>query len=120
MRISGEVTNGNHIGRSLGFPTANINSVVPRQVQDGVYAARAQVDGQCFGAMANVGTNPSVGGTSRRVEVHLLGFEGNLYGKHIDVELVSRIREERKFDSLDKLKAQIQLDKTEIEIILNK
>ena len=67
--------------------------------------------------MVNLGKSPSVGGVERRMESHLIGFEGSLYGQRIRVRLVERIREERKFDSLEALRAQIELDK---QTILNK
>ena len=122
VEICGVVSAGRRLGRELGFPTANI--AVPEQLAlpDGVYRAEVEVTDVAGGrksypAMANLGKNPSVGGAERRLESHLFGFEGSLYGCEIRVRLTERIREERKFDSLDALRAQIEQDK---QTILNK
>ena len=119
VEISGVVTAGRQLGRELGFPTANI--AVPEQLAlpDGVYRAEVEVtdavgERKQYPAMANLGKNPSVGGAERRLESHLFGFEGSLYGCEIRVRLVERIREERKFDSLEALREQIEKDKQTI------
>jgi riboflavin kinase/FMN adenylyltransferase len=117
--ICGVVSAGRQLGRELGFPTANI--AVPEQLSlpDGVYRAEVEVTDAAgrrtsYPAMANLGRNPSVGGSERRLESHLLGFEGSLYGREIRVRLMDWIREERKFDSLEALQAQIEKDKQTI------
>ena len=119
VEICGVVSAGRQLGRELGFPTANI--AVPEQLAlpDGVYRAEVEVtdasgERMRYPAMANLGKNPSVGGAERRLESHLFGFEGSLYGCEIRVRLVERIREERKFDSLEALREQIEKDKQTI------
>ena len=108
--LSGSVVEGFQRGATLGFPTANVQSdqeIVPRE---GVYAVSVEWKGQHIPGVANVGHNPTFGNESLSVEVHLLDFEGDLYGARLDVAFVSRIREERKFGSIDELKAQIASD----------
>ena len=108
--LSGSVVEGFRRGATLGFPTANVRSdqeIVPRE---GVYAVGVEWKGQHFPGVANVGHNPTFGNESLSVEVHLLQFEGDLYGAQLDVAFVSRIRDERKFASVDELKAQIACD----------
>ena len=108
--LSGSVVEGFQRGATLGFPTANVQSdqeIVPRE---GVYAVSVEWKGQHIPGVANVGHNPTFGNESLSVEVHLLDFEGDLYGVRLDVAFLSRIREERKFGSVDELKAQIASD----------
>ena len=108
--LSGSVVEGFQRGATLGFPTANVQSdqeIVPRE---GVYAVSVEWKGQRIPGVANVGHNPTFGNESLSVEVHLLDFEGDLYGARLDVAFVSRVREERKFVSIDELKAQIASD----------
>ena len=114
-KIKGTVIHGNHIGSELGFPTANIQLGPEDNTEDGVYAAEVIVDGIKYYAMANVGRRPSVHGTKGRfLEANLFGFSGDLYRKEIEVNLVSRIRDERKFDSLEILREQIVNDREDI------
>ncbi|GAA5334340.1 riboflavin biosynthesis protein RibF [Thermus hydrothermalis] len=106
----GVVVEGEKLGRKLGFPTANL-AVHPKKVlPPGVYAV--EVEG-AFGrhkGVANVGTRPTLGGEERRLEVHLLGFAGELYGEEARVRFLKRLREERRFPSLEALRAQIAED----------
>jgi len=107
--LTGEVTSGRRIGRSIGVPTANLTIpegvVVPKF---GVYACRVTLDGVVYSAVANVGTRPTVGGHRVTVEPWILDFEGDLYGKSITLEFHRYLRSERKFDSLEELRAEIQ------------
>lgn len=113
--IEGVVTPGRQIGHTLGFPTANI-ALDEGLCENGVYRTQVKVEGidQIFDAMSNVGYNPSVGGSELRLESHLFGFEGDLYGRRIWVCLVEKIRDERKFESMEELRAQLQRDKAQI------
>ena len=106
--IEGVVEHGRRLGRELGFPTANV--AVPDSVaaEDGVYRSRAEVDGAVYDAMSNLGRNPSVGGTARRLETHIFGFSGALYGRMLRVELLEKIRDERRFDTLEELRAAVE------------
>ena len=105
--IEGVVEHGRRLGRELGFPTANL--AVPEDVAaaDGVYRSRAEVGGKVYDAMSNLGRNPSVGGVERRLETHIFDFRGELYGRRLRVELLEKIRDERRFDTLEELRAQI-------------
>ena len=111
VTIEGVVEHGRRLGRELGFPTANM--AVPDSVTaaDGVYYSRAEVDGTLYDAMSNLGSNPSVGGSVRHLETHIFGFGGSLYGRTLRVELVRKIRDERRFATIGELRAQIARDK---------
>lgn len=110
--LSGEVGSGRQLGRELGFPTANLAVAEGVSVANGVYVAEAEVDGECYRAMANLGVNPSVGGDERHLEVHLFDYHGaSLYGKRLSVRLLHFLREERCFASLEALRAQLDADK---------
>lgn len=112
--IEGVVEHGRRLGRELGFPTANLPVPDDMCAEDGVYRSRAEVDGAVYEGMSNLGRNPSVGGTQRRLETHLFGFEGSLYGRRLRVELLERIRSERTFPSVEALREQIARDKEQI------
>ena len=108
------VGHGRRLGRELGFPTANLAVGANLGLEDGVYRSRAEVAGRWYNAMSNLGRNPSVGETERRLETHLFGFSGELYGRRLRVELLERIRGERRFASVGELQAQIARDRDEI------
>jgi riboflavin kinase/FMN adenylyltransferase len=110
-RICGRVGHGDQRGRTIGFPTANIN--LHRRVSPlrGVYAVLVHgVSSQPWPAVANVGKRPTVDGTDERLEVHLFDFDGDLYGTHLEVEFRLRLRDEQRFESFEALKAQIGRD----------
>ncbi|WP_295936758.1 riboflavin kinase [uncultured Alistipes sp.] len=109
--VEGVVEHGRRLGHELGFPTANIAVPVGIEAADGVYHARVEVDGIEYNAMSNLGTNPSVGGAERRLETHILGYDGDLYGRRLCVELLEKIRDEERFATLEELRAQIEKDK---------
>ncbi len=118
--LNGIVVKGQQIGRSIGFPTANIHvpndyKLIPK---DGVYAVEAKVEDQYFKAMLNIGNRPTVDGTRKTVETHLFDFQGDLYNKLITVYFRAFIREERKFENLDALKAQLNLDQKSAKSLL--
>ncbi|MBE6182301.1 MAG: FMN adenylyltransferase [Rikenellaceae bacterium] len=114
MQIEGVVIRGHQLGRTLGFPTANIAVSTALAVADGVYRSRVWLDGVCYDAMSNLGCNPSVGGSERRLETHIFGYDSELYGRCMRVELLEKIREERKFASVDELREQILRDKASV------
>ena len=112
--LQGTVVKGQQLGRTIGFPTANIqlpkNKFLPRL---GVYAVRVSIEGERVGGqfgVMNLGYRPTVNGMDLTVEVHLFDWSGDLYGKEIAVQLAEFIRPEKKFASLDELKAQIAAD----------
>lgn len=111
--LSGTIGHGAGRGRTLGFPTANLVPARPALVAAGVYACTAEVAGRKERAVVNVGVRPTFGETTLAVEAYLLDFAGDLYGQTMTLTFVSRIREERRFPSVDVLKAQIEADAAE-------
>ena len=114
--VTAEVVVGNKIGRTLGFPTANLE--LPREYmlinRGGVFACLVDYNGLIYNAMANIGHRPTIGDRGEDqpiIEVNLFDFDGDLYGKQIRVRFIDRIRDEVKFDSLDELKAQLEQDR---------
>ncbi len=109
--VRGEVIHGNEIGRTIGFATANI---MPDEImltpENGVYATCAMVEGERYPSVTNVGVKPTVGINKRNIETHIFGFNQDIYGSQIKVEFMKLLREEKKFDSLDQLKRQIEND----------
>lgn len=120
--IDGRVEVGDKLGRTIGFPTANIALADYLRPAPGVYAVRAGIeDGETVtwhNGAANLGWRPTVGGKDLRLETHLFDFSGDLYGKHLRVALIERLRAEQRFDGLDALKAQIALDCAQARQIL--
>lgn len=111
LRIEGVVVEGNKLGRTMGFPTANVIVGDDLQTPNGAYAATVEVDGRTYDAVANIGVKPTISKASgRTLEAHLFDFGGDLYGKRITVTLRRFIRPEMRFDSMDQLKAQIESD----------
>jgi riboflavin kinase / FMN adenylyltransferase len=109
-RLQGTVVTGQGRGRGLGFPTANLASIETLLPADGVYAVRVEhADFRGPGA-ANVGANPTFGETSRKVEVHLIGYSGNLEGQSLVVEFTEKLRETKAFGGPEELKKQLELD----------
>ncbi|HEU5321091.1 MAG TPA: bifunctional riboflavin kinase/FAD synthetase, partial [Methylomirabilota bacterium] len=108
--IRGRVVAGAGRGRTLGFPTANLRPERPVIVPPGVYGCRAAVRGARHPAVVNIGVRPTFGEGELAVEAHLLDFTGDLYGETLVLELVARIREERRFPSLEALRRQIARD----------
>lgn len=110
MRVRGVVVEGRKLGRKLGFPTANIFIPEGEALDNGVYVSRVEIEGREYRSISNVGHNPTVGGASRRMESYILDFEGDLYGRTLEFELIERIREERLFESVEALRQQVNLD----------
>ncbi|MGB0992785.1 MAG: bifunctional riboflavin kinase/FAD synthetase [Akkermansiaceae bacterium] len=111
--VLGTVISGRQLGRTLGFPTANLRAHNEQLPPDGVWAVEVTLaDGKKFRGAGNLGVRPTVEGeeAKRMLEVHLLGFEGDLYGQDVEVKFLHYVRGERKFDSLDALKRQIAED----------
>jgi riboflavin kinase/FMN adenylyltransferase len=110
-RMCGRVAHGDKRGRSIGFPTANI--FLHRKVApiEGVFAVQMfGLDGEPVNGVANVGSRPTVDGTRTLLEVHLFDFSGDIYGRHVQVDFLHKIRRERRFESFEALKEQIKLD----------
>ena len=117
--LTGVVTPGKQLGRTLGFPTANLS--FPTELAKpkfGVYVCVTLVENQTYVSLCNIGTRPTVEGEGINAEIHLLDFAGDLYGKEITVAFLSFLRPEKKFDSLEELKAQIAEDIAQTRTIL--
>ena len=108
--FSGKVVYGQQLGTQLGVPTANLWLPKNKLPIAGVYIVNVEIDGKKYGGIANMGTRPTVGGQNPVLEVHILEFSGNLYGKKITVEFLKKVRDEKKFDGLEALKEQIFKD----------
>jgi riboflavin kinase/FMN adenylyltransferase len=111
--INGTVIKGKQLGRTIGFPTANIEpsenyKLIPT---NGVYIVSSEIDGKIVQGMMNIGTRPTVDGIGTTIEVHYHDFNEDLYGKHIKVSLHHRLRDEVKFESFDALKQQLEQDR---------
>lgn len=109
--ITGTVVKGKQLGRTIGFPTANIfhesGKLIPK---DGVYAVSIVHSGQAYKGMMNIGNRPTVNGTDRSVEVNIFDFNKDIYGEKIRVHIVDRLRDEQKFSGVDALKTQLHED----------
>ena len=110
--VSGEVVHGRGIGRTIGFPTANINMpegiAVPK---DGVYLSKVLFDGMVFYGITNIGAKPTVDVEDKNIETFIKNYKGNLYGKNIEIQFLRRIRDIRRFENLEELKKQLETDK---------
>lgn len=111
--ITGEVTQGKQLGRTIGYPTANIkiedqNKLIPA---DGVYAVKVVFNNQTYGGMLNAGYRPTVDGIAHSIEVHIFDFNENIYNQRVEILYVNKLRGEMKFSGLDALKNQLEKDK---------
>ena len=119
--ISGKVIQGNKIGSSIGFPTANIKidnqwKILPA---DGVYAVKVDINNNQYYAMLNIGKRPTIADNRSTIEVCIFDFSADIYGTDIKVEFVKRIRDEKKFNDLEALKAQLKIDAINCKQIFN-
>ena len=119
--LSGLVVKGKQLGRTIGFPTANIQvrEIAKLIPSDGVYAVKVYYKDESFGGMLNIGNRPTVDGTYQTVEVNIFDFDQEIYGENLTVEFLQKIRNEQKFNGLDELKTQIAKDKITCKGILN-
>lgn len=119
--LSGSVAKGNQRGRLLGFPTANLELSDSHQAipLGGVYAVQVQVRNKRYSGMANIGYNPTFGDVAKpRLETHLFGFSGDIYGEPITVDFIARVRGEVKFASIEDLQKQLEMDKISCQKLL--
>lgn len=117
--LTGPVIHGDARGRTIGFPTANLH--IPERMAipaNGVYACWVERDGARHAAVVNIGVRPTFGASIRTIEAHLLDFDADLYGESIALHFVERIREERRFDAVDALVAQISSDRDRAAVVL--
>ena len=112
--FSGEVVKGKQLGRTIGFPTANIHILEDYKLipKNGVYIVKCYHNNSSYFGMMNIGNRPTVNGESQTIEVNLFDFDKEIYTENLTVEILKFVRNEQKFDSLDSLKEQIQKDKT--------
>lgn len=109
--IEGEIIHGKANGRKMGYPTANIS--LKDQIikpKNGIYASRVIIDGKKYFGATNVGMNPTVNGKYLSIETNILDFDEDIYGKRVRIEFLEKIRDEKKFESLDELRKQLDLD----------
>jgi len=111
--LQGTVIQGNQLGRTIGYPTANIDVADKHKLipANGVYAVNVHANNHIYKGMMNIGIRPTIGGVARVIEVNIFNFEGDLYGSKIKVDFIARLRNEQKFDGLDALKNQLANDK---------
>ncbi|MFC2056598.1 bifunctional riboflavin kinase/FAD synthetase [Chloroflexota bacterium] len=109
--LQGRVTTGVGRGSELGFPTINLE-VDPKQTlpADGVYATLGYIDGKAYQSVTNIGKRPTFGDNERTVETHILNYQDNLYGRELKIDVVERLRGEKRFDTVEELKKQITED----------
>ena len=119
--LSGVIVKGKQLGRTIGFPTANIQvrEIAKLIPLDGVYVVKVYYKAKTFGGMLNIGNRPTVDGTFQTVEVNIFDFNQEIYGENLTVEFLQKIRNEQKFNGLDELKDQIVKDKITCKVILN-
>jgi len=114
-RLRGVVGKGQQRGAGIGFPTANLEQAATLVPGDGVYAVHVMHEGYRWPGAANVGPNPTFGEQARKLEVHLIGFRGDLYGRELAVDFVERLRDTRAYGSVEELVRQLRLDVSEAE-----
>ncbi|TCK68059.1 riboflavin kinase/FMN adenylyltransferase [Winogradskyella wandonensis] len=113
--LTGKIVRGHSIGRTIDFPTANIYieedyKLIPK---DGVYVVKAKIEGKQVFGMMNIGSNPTIKNKPRSIEVHFFDFEKNIYGHQVVIEMLTRLRDEHKFESIEALKSQLKQDRIE-------
>ena len=111
--ISGKVIEGKKIGRTLGFPTANIqiNESYKLLPKNGVYIVSSEINDSLYFGMMNIGNNPTLGENEQSIEVHYFDMSENIYNEKLKISILEHIRDERKFNSLPDLQAQLEKDK---------
>lgn len=119
--ITGTVTQGKQLGRTIGFPTANISpaedyKLIPAK---GVYTASAEIDGQTVYGMLNIGVRPTVDGTHQTIEVHFFDFDKDIYNSELKLQLHNHLRSEQKFASIEELKTQLEQDRIKARALFN-
>ena len=120
--LSGTIVEGNHIGRKIGFPTANIHPLDPNKLipMNGVYAIRAELRGETYKGMLNIGFRPTIDSAMavKTIEAHLFNISGDFYDDEVVIHFVKRVRDEMRFSGLDALKEQLIKDRDTIQKLL--
>jgi len=119
--IRGTVVHGNHLGSTLGYPTANIqpHQDQPAMIPNGVYLVSVLLQERKFFGLCNIGNRPTIGGKQLVIEVNILDFSEDIYGKDISIKVIRAIRKEKKFQNLTQLVDQINFDKEKVMKILS-
>ena len=109
----GTVVHGKKLGKTIGYPTANLDINHPNKLipANGVYAVQCKVEGQIYGGMMNIGNNPTVAGKDFSIEVNIFDFSADIYGKVVEIFVIARIRDEKKFGNIEELALILHLDK---------
>ncbi len=119
--LDGKVVSGDRRGRTLGFPTANLDVSLEQALpNDGVYATIAHIDHELVPSVTNIGVRPTFGGGKRTIETYLLDYQGELLGQRLRLDLLDKLREEKRFASAEELKAQIEVDIKQARALLAK
>ncbi len=120
--LAGTIVEGNHIGRKMGFPTANVHPLDPYKLipMNGVYAIRTELRGETYNGMLNIGFRPTIDSASavKTIEAHLFDVSGDFYDEQVVIHFVKRVRDEMKFSGIEALKQQLEKDKTTIQQLL--
>ena len=115
------VTHGEKRGRTLGFPTANLRLMRHKSPLWGILAVRVHgIDAQPLNGVASLGTRPTVNGVEPLLEAHVFDFQGDLYGRAIEVEFIAKLRDELKFDSVELMQVQMKVDAAQARDLLSK
>ncbi len=120
--LTGTVVKGKGLGKQIDFPTANLlieeaYKLIPKS---GVYVVKSSYNGKIIFGMMNIGTNPTVGGKYQSIEIHFFDFNQDIYGNKVEIELLKRLRDEQKFESIENLQTQLHKDKSEALDYINK
>ena len=118
-RVRGTVGRGAERGRTLGFSTANLFDVPTLTPANGVYTALAHLPSQRHAAAVHIGPNPTFGEVARKIEVHILDFTGDLYGQPLEIDFLDRVRDVRRFDSVDDLRLQLSQDVAAVRVAVS-
>lgn len=117
--IEGKVVEGEKRGREIGFPTINLDTSWEMLPKTGVYATYLYIENELYQSITNIGYRPTFGDDELLIETHIFDFEGDLYGNEVKVNFAKRLRDEKKFDSVDSLVSQIKIDVLEVKKILS-
>ena len=118
-QVMGQVVHGQKLGRTIGFPTLNIDMTDYQRPQYGVYRVRVRIDSRDYDGIANLGMRPTVDGLSEKLEIHVFDFDSDIYGATVLVDFIDFIRPEQKFEDVDSLKAQINRDIAVVKELLS-
>ncbi|HBN75555.1 MAG TPA: bifunctional riboflavin kinase/FAD synthetase [Planctomycetaceae bacterium] len=118
-RLTGTVETGASRGSGLGFPTANLTDIHTLMPRNGVYAGVTEIEGRPYPAALNIGANPTFADNNFKLEAHLIGYQGDLYGQELSVDLLSFVRDIQKFEDAAQLKSQLEKDVSAIQAIVS-